>query len=187
MGRVRGEWSSPIRNEQMKLENGRFQTSRRSCSPDCVGYLWVPLLWLLQVLKMPRERQESGKVSMSLNMFCWLLSGGHRDRGVMGWPSGVCPVLLEKREVKPGVLSPGQSLTSHKWGWKCAGVGLLWFLWRARRATLRNLLPSLLLLSIITNNNNNNNNKLQHSSTFRWQPPSSQSLVSLACFFSCLC
>lgn len=140
-----------MRKEQMKLGNGRFQTSRGSCSPDCVGYLWVPLLWLLQVLKMPvepRERQEPGKVSMSLNFFCWLLSGGHKDRGVMGWPSGVCLVFLEKRGWKPGVLSTGQSLTSHKWCWGCSGVGLLWFLWWARRATLGKPLPSLLLLSI---------------------------------------
>lgn len=39
MERVREERLSPMRNEQMKLENGRFQTSRRSCSPGCVGYL----------------------------------------------------------------------------------------------------------------------------------------------------
>lgn len=161
-----------------------FKQSRRSCSSDCVGYLWVPLLWLLQVLKMPvepREGQETGKASMSLNIFCWLLSWGTQGQRSYGLTQWGLSCVLRKERVKTGVLSTGQSLTSQRWCWNCSGLGLLWFLWRARRATVRNLFPSLLLLSIITNNQNNN--KLQYSSNFSWQPPSSKSLVSLPWFF----
>lgn len=39
MERVSEKRLSLMRNEQMKLGNGRFQTSRRSCSPISVGYL----------------------------------------------------------------------------------------------------------------------------------------------------
>jgi len=37
--RVNREQLPPAGTVQMKLANGRFQTSRRSCSPDCVAYL----------------------------------------------------------------------------------------------------------------------------------------------------
>lgn len=36
MESVRKERLSPTRTVHVKVENGRFETSRRSCSPECV-------------------------------------------------------------------------------------------------------------------------------------------------------
>lgn len=85
---------------QMKLANGRLQRSRRSCSPDCVTYLWVPFHQMLQVLKMRgdpceprrwRRYHTSVFISLSVSILSWLLSGDDKV-----WPEVVCSVLLEK-------------------------------------------------------------------------------------------
>lgn len=132
---------------QMKLANGRLQRSRRSCSPDCVTYLWVPFHQMLQVLKMRGDPSEPRRwrryhtsvfISLSVSILSWLLSGDDKV-----WPEVVYSVLLEKWGWNQDVLTkatvermPEQLLVLSVWG-------------ALMRPTPRNPPP---LTAVVTNN-----------------------------------